>query len=400
MHRRSKCTIVVGALACAIVVIAGVCVPSGGQSRPAPATRPRTSELPQVRSLKELEALAEVDVGGGWRVRLAWASGGAEAGPWVLAYCQARYVGEGAPSVSFAGPWLGTALGPVFARLTRTDVATLRGREKISFQRSPLPKEAVYCCLVPLAWQGRYRLDIVTARGQMLAVAGFGVDRPQACLWQEFGWRDRRESAYSGPAWPLAAAPSYDGLRPVWPLEGPRAQLPEGPPSLPGQLPSEFTRPLPTSRRAGEAIEGLSLALADGQFVVKSAASMRTWPDLYLLARWWVNGKPIAAPLADGMSINISRAVTTGAEMKVPFHLPATLGQLKAGDKVEVQVMYSPGMVELLQRHGPDGGLGRAIAPDVPTSASPLLSNRLAFVVGAAAETRPATRSAEGKEGK
>lgn len=398
MRRRSECIVVVGALACAVVAVAGVCVPSAGQTRPAPAARPRSNELPQVRSLQELGALPEVDAGAGWRVRLAWARGGAEAGPWVLAYCQARYVGEGKPALSYSGPWLGTAVGPVFARLTRMDVATLRAQEKFSFQRSGLPKEAVYCCLVPLAVHGRFRLDVLTARGQVLAGQGFAVDQPRPCLWQEFGWRDRQDSAYSGPAWPLAASPNYDGLQPVWSLEGAQVRAAGGPPTLPGQLPSEFSPSLSTTRRAGEAIEGLSLALVDGQFVIKSAATMITWPDLHLLARWWVNGTPMAAPLADGVGISISRAVTTGKEMKVPFHLPATLGRLKPGDKVELQVVYSPAMIDLVSRQGPDVALARAIAHDAGTAAVPLLSNRLAIVLGAAADTRPApsTRPAGG----
>jgi hypothetical protein len=64
--------------------------------------------------------------------------------------------------------------------------------------------------------------------------------------------------------------------------------------------------------------------------------------DHRLLARWWVNGEPIAAPPAKHMGLKEARLLRMTKEIRVRFGLPATLGQLKSGDRVALQVLYTP----------------------------------------------------------
>ena len=70
---------------------------------------------------------------------------------------------------------------------------------------------------------------------------------------------------------------------------------------------------------------------------------MIDWPDELLLARWWVNGKAIVAEKG-GRNIlkSMSRKMELTSEMIVTFNYPTSLGAVKEGDKIALQVLYAP----------------------------------------------------------
>lgn len=138
----------------------------------------------------------------------------------------------------------------------------------------------------------------------------------------------------------------------------------------------DLARPKARSRHEGETIYGLDVAIEDGTLTVRSEMPMITWPDLHLLARWWVNGRPVRPARPESVrSISLGRLVSTGTEMRVDFRLPKTLGPLKVGDTVGLQLLYSPGMIAQL----PTFPCPETLASSSPTSTArvPLLSRRL-----------------------
>jgi hypothetical protein len=80
--------------------------------------------------------------------------------------------------------------------------------------------------------------------------------------------------------------------------------------------------------------------------------------------------------------ISIGREVTYAKEMRVAAGWPDHLGELKAGDKVGLQVLYSPAMARQIPPKNMFaralGALGRQEPGAAPV---PLLSNRIEFTV-------------------
>ena len=261
------------------------------------------------------------------------------------------------------------------------------------------PREGIYCGVVPTAWKGKFRLEVVTQDGKLLAERLVTVDKPASHCWWTFARvaHRRREGEpmcvvvrRSVPAWP-----AFQEFRAIWPPEDREVKF-VGDPPLPGRIPMGFDWLRYYAGRIGRAVRegevpcGLALSLEKGVFVVKCEAKMRRDPDHRLLARWWVNGKSVTwtkprdALLDDIMR---ARAVSYGKEMTVGFGLPARLGDLKVGDKVALQVLYTPGKHQWF--HNPNEMVfGRALQKlAVMTAGSheavhvPMLSNRIEFEV-------------------
>ena len=278
------------------------------------------------------------------------------------------------------------------------------------------PRQALYCRLVPVAWKGKYHVRVRSYDEKELVRTTFTINKPAPCYWMQFAG-----SKHSGnqekliekdtpthivrPS-PMAAVPKFNDIAPVWPTVdrkgNPLRASPKKNPSLPGQIPMglpwvEYYLK-PRTLKDGAVPRGLKLTLDKGDFLIRSETGMAvSYPDPHLLARWWVNGKPVLPPRAGGLSrISIGAKSMSGREIRVAFALPGTLGKLKPGDKIALQVMYSPTRIQQIPGNRfTEKQLFARECSTVPNV--PLLSNRLEFVVqeamlaGGAPTSRPTT---------
>ena len=123
----------------------------------------------------------------------------------------------------------------------------------------------------------------------------------------------------------------------------------------------------------------LVLALDGETLVVRSeGAGMVSWPDWYLLARWWVNGKPVpAARPAEERPVQFGRQVSVAREFRLPFGPPGVAGGLRPGDELTLQLLYAPhGVRELPQK---ESGMLSLVpfGPREDSARSPMLSNKV-----------------------
>ena len=168
---------------------------------------------------------------------------------------------------------------------------------------------------------------------------------------------------------PTAAMLEFDEL-PLWTSKTKLARRADGKTPLPGQIGAPPT---------------LKLSLEKEVFVIRSAATLIEQPEHYLLARWWVNGKLAAAKLDDArekFGRGLEPLIKGTRKMGVGFGLPASLGPLKAGDRVTLQVLYTPSRYQRITKNRWPDKLARAMMDLLPDMVSlPQLSNKLEFVV-------------------
>lgn len=361
------------------LLLASTTISRGAEQQPA--------AIEKIGTLEKLRALEPVDAGDGWTVRVGLGQGGKEAGPWKLLYCLATHNGgESLVRITHDGACHGKPLGPVFWDI-EDGKARVRERSRCAFATT-LPAEAIYCAAVPVAWEGRYEIVVLSTKGARLLQGSFAVEEVRPPVWHDFAELRRREGEqYFGLRRATrAAVPCFNGLAPVWRGDAEVKVLAhrDGTP-LPGRVPLEgawqtlATGEATTLRQGDSLPPALRLSLQDTVLVLDSPVPLLTWPDERLLARWWVNGSPVVASLGDGVQLREhARLVTYGKRMQVRLGLPLTLGDLQAGDEVTLQVLYSPGDLELPAKTRAPHALLRALhggkgeAPPVP-----LLSNRL-----------------------
>ena len=343
------------------------------------AVRAAAADVPEiaiVRSVEELRQAAPHRLGNGWEIRLGLADGGAEAGPWKLLYCLARWVGEGEPRIHIEGAVEGKMLGPVFYTVR------MPGRERRALAKMAMAAmaggEGLYAAVVPVAWRGEFDLDVFAAQGELVARRRLAVKAAEPCYWAQFALGRERLVLKGAAPWVVrrevaAAIPQFSEALSLWPANAKREalRLAEGGEPLPGQVPSRH----PAHR--------LTLALEDDAFAIRSKVKMVVWGDRRLLARWWVNGKAILPPRPDGVeALRVGRAVTRGKSVRVAFALPGFLGTPRAGDRIGLQVLYSPAMIRPLPKARAEEELLHALADaDVRNARVPMLSNRLDFLL-------------------
>jgi len=352
----------------------------------------KVSTLQNVRTLADLKRCEELKVDDTpWRVRIGLGDGGAEAGPWKLVYCLANHTGDGDATLSHEGQTPGQMLGPVFLDVLAADDAELGPSRGMSAMQRTLPgRQCLFAAVVPTAWEGTYRLRIRSPAGHLLAARRLQVTDPPPCYWAEFAIEQDRDAARDEPAWAVrgnatAAWPNYGGIQLLLVFDNHKFSDDFERLELPGTIPmarqwSSLFGVQRVSLKLGEAPPPLlRLSQADDVLTIDSDVKIVTWADLHLLARWWVNGKPVLPPRPDGVRmIDLARKVTYGNRMRVSLTLPDMLGEVKAGDRVDLQVLYVPGGSVQLPRHRMSGEMALAVsAPAGPAASVPLLSNRL-----------------------
>jgi hypothetical protein len=356
-----------------------------------PVNLPPPIEIAQVHSLAELKAQPLISVAGNWQVRLGWADSGPDGGPWKLVYCYAEYLGrDRAPKIPAISRGQAVTLGPVQVLVTDPD----------SSETAPpvlgpgwdlgttIGREGVFCATVPAAWPGRYRLSVFDAQRQKVAETILEIEEPQPCYWQELAdlvWEQSPIGPQSAVALdPAAVRPTFESLRPVWnPGREAETKQADATPGLPGQVPGArfWMGDYALSAAAGEDPRGLSLTRQGRNLLIQSRLPIFLGPDMNMAARWWVNGEAVEVGLSDTPVLDTNLKMPEGGtEMRVGLRLPATLGELRVGDKVAVQVMYVPGRVERILESREYSVVRTAQRISTMTNL-PLLSNRLELEV-------------------
>jgi len=363
--------------------------------------------LSDVRTLADLTQCKELKVDDTpWRVRIGLGDGGDEAGPWKLVYCLASYAADGDATLSHEGQTPDLMLGPVFVEVLGDDDTKLGQPRGMSAMQRTLPgRKCLFAAVVPTAWEGTYRLRIRSPSGQLLAERRLKVTDPPPCYWAEFAIKQDRDAARGEPAWavsfdPAAARPACGNVQPLFVFDHrkfacdfERLELP-GTIPLPHQWSSIFGIQWGPVKLGEAPPPLLRLSQAAGVLTIDSDVKIVTWADLHLLARWWVNGEPVLPPRPDGVSmIGLARRVAYGNRMRVSLALPDMLGEVKAGDRVALQVLYVPGGSVQLPRNRMSGEMALGLsAPAGPAASVPLLSNRLELDIVSAEDTEDGVR--------
>jgi len=341
-------------------------------------------EIAAVTEFDQLRNQTPIQLENGWELRFGLGAGGTEAGPWQLLYCLASCTNQDdSPTLAYKGELLGERLGPVFYRVLMDRETPLAVCGQTMFADEDVPPEGLYCGMVLTAWQGKYHVEVLSQDDRVIASRTIDVAKPRALYWQEFA-RQKGTILQS----PVAARPEFVGTWPLWENGGRiSSQLRQRCP-LPGKVPTPTAWVDHVGRKArairvGERICPLKLSLKDGHFVIQSPVKLVDWPDYYLLARWWVNGQPVLPRRPEEISMrSIGRQVSFTTEMQIQFGLPDTLGKLKVGDTISLQVLYSPAMIEQVPTSRISLALLRAASPhDANVAAMPMTSNRIEFAV-------------------
>lgn len=339
-------------------------------------------EIPTATHFDQLRSQRPIRLGDNWEVRLGLGDGGAEAGPWRLLYCLANWTNENeSPSLAYKGESLGESLGPVFYRVSMDGETPLAACARVMFAAENTPPEGLYCGMVLTAWQGKYHVEILSQDDRIIARRTINVPQPRPLYWQEFA--QQKGTILQSP---VAARPAFAGTWPLWENGGRIASQLQQRCPLPGAIPTPnvwigYVGRKATAIREGEVNYPLALSLTEGDFVVRSPVKLVDWPDLYLLARWWVNGQPIAPHRPEGISMRaIGRQVSFTKEMRIRFGLPDTLGKLEPGDKIGLQVLYSPAMIGQVPVSTGSHACLKATRPhDSRQATVPMTSNRIEF---------------------
>ncbi len=353
-------------------------------------------EIPDVKTIEQLEKTEPILLPRGVEVRLGLGEAGAEAAPWKLLYCQWDSRGKGEkPKPTDRRYALGEPLGPVYWTLDPEGPTRLEQARKWEAGGTG-PAKGLHCAVIPAAWEGRFVLRVLAEDHKVIQQRLLAAEKPPPCEWQPFA-ELRRGAEVRGACVArrksFAAIPRTEGHARVWPPYGLSWDRQSRGTPLPGRIPVEapwnsvLTKELIVAPAAGGGThvprQPLKLSIEKSVFVVRSDETMQEWPDLFLLARWWVDGKPVAAERSDAAElIQLGRQVTYAKELRVGMGWPDALGQLKAGDTVGLQVLYSPCVYRQLPKAWPGWDENVPMFQlDGSTSALPRLSNRLDFAV-------------------
>ncbi len=350
--------------------------------------------IADVRSLDDLRGLKGVSVDKSWEIRVGLGDGGNDSGPWTLVYCLARHLGQEERSVF---PFIRDAvepLGPV-----KLEVAWDKQERMMDATRRDVPRmevkrgvELLFCTAVVLNHAGICHISIRRANDALLLARDVEVKEPRTRLWHSLAALERYTDVAGDTRFryrmldtTMEHRPEYGGMRRM-PIDAAPKIDPAGYPAtaslLPGAIPmcEEWWSPLFPGVKLGAENVALELSLKDGEIIVRSkVGKMVDWADEYLLARWWVNGKPIVPPPGRPSMRMAGRRVGETDQMTIVFGLPQTLGKLRLGDKVGLQVLYCPdGTTPITDELGM--ALHRA-AGETGALSAPLLSNRIEFAV-------------------
>jgi hypothetical protein len=321
-----------------------------------------------VKTLDDLRKVPPVALAGGQEVRVGITEG-AEGFAGRLLYC---LLGESRPDANDPGGDPEACVGPLMVRI----VEGREGNEVTgALPEAPPPRggESFCCTVVPTPGVGTYHVELVEGKSKdraerVVLRSTIEVKQATPCYWHRFAVAAEGEgNQFVMAPQPTAARPRFAGAAEFgWPAEA-KAEMP-----LDGV---DREQPLEVS---------VDLSVAEPQVHVKASKEILDSAKDHLLARWWVNGKPIVATApeakpgkAQGWRMSFTK------EMTVPLALPKTLGPLKEGDRVSVQLLYCPAGIKPCYADKPPAAKAQQFIPRIIShpASLPRVSNVVEIVV-------------------
>jgi hypothetical protein len=325
--------------------------------------------IPVVKTLDDLRKAPPVALAGRQEVRIGITEG-AEGFGGRLLYC---LLGESRPDASDPGGDPEAWLGPLMVRI----VEEREGNEVTgALPEAPPPRggESFCCTVVPTPAVGTYQVELVEAKGKdrpaerVVMRSTIEVKEAIPCYWHSFavladGEGDRVVMAPQ----PTAARPRFAGAAEFgWPADA------KGKTALDGL---DREEPLELS---------VDLSVAEPQVHVKAPSQILDSAKDHLLARWWVNGKPITASAPEPKAAKPQgwRILFT-KELSMPLVLPKSLRALKEGDKVSLQLLYCPAGIKPSYAGKPPASKQQQFVPRIIShpASLPRVSNLVEIVV-------------------
>ena len=343
--------------------------------------------IPDVRTLADLRRLPVVRTDVGYDVRVGLADPGPEAGPYKLIYCLAApRPGAATRRDGDVGRY---ALGPLNVEVARDhDVRELAVQRAVEVAARG---EWLACQALPVNWSDGLTVRVYAGR-TLLMERPLGRSERRTLYWSRFAvdptapqHRPADAEATVDPD-PSPACPAFDEwshlLRrpPVTrPATSPIGSVDDAP--LPGStdLPAEW-RQFYYPAAAGPL---LRLTFDGDRFVITPDGPVTTGGPLsrHLLARWWVNGRPVPIVGGDHAARKQYALQLTGHVRSEPrtvrFGLPAAVGTLHPGDTVGLQLLWAERTADVSDGlpRAADQRLAQAVSLDAPPV--PIPTNRL-----------------------
>jgi len=377
-------------------------------------------EIADVHSLAQLKAVEPIHMASGWDIRLGISDGGAEAGPWDLIYCLVDWNDGDRPIVEYAP----NDFGPVHVQVAFDSPSLSEANRAERDMASMTSAHRLYINAFPVAWKCTCYVHAYLNDRTPVAQKKIDISSVKPCYWATV-------ATYKNVGDPgdvtkpvaqfvhdsYAAMPGFPSMLPAVldPAEdsADNAKRPAGnylPGAVPvnehwisfGGKPSQATRPIDATRPSypvSVQIEGgvFRIARVDGQAFGSNPRN--------LLARWWLNDKPVEAPRATHQlfmeqATQMLGMWQNGTALSIEEGIPAWLGAVKAGDVVGVQFLCSAANPSLICENATSqfGMMQQleAVWNQDRQAQIPLLSNKITFAVTpqllAAATTTPSSR--------
>jgi len=374
----------------ALFVLLSGCSPQG--------VRSGVPEIARVSTFAELKAVDPVVLAEGWEIRLGLSDSGPDGGPWKLLYCLERYAdvaetdeSRGIRETEFPT----TPIGPVRFSVDDPDSPPGERYASLAGQEHGFGRDALYCALIPTAWRGDYRIRVYANDGRILRQTILRVEESRPSYWIPFaaeqdmtegsGDNDGESPAEVPDDEVTASYPRISGSNCIWLC----ARAPEGVDGepLPGRLPGPGAKSLFDLPEENGKWGSCPLRLSVDGDVIRIDTPKPVLGSSHaghLLARWWLNGQPVAATLAQLPWGRLYRgSAGSVAGYRLAFHVPEFV-RASAGDRIGLHVLYSPGGFRPLTSERVASveviihGLVRDPPLD-PRELVPLLSNQIEF---------------------
>lgn len=360
------------------------------------------SKIAEVSTIAELKAVSPILLAKGWEIRLGVSDAGPDGGPWKLLYCLERHTEDTDAYESHSRGVKETELstkplGPVRFSVDDPGSPPKQRYGSLASQVRMIAGDAVFCALIPIAWKGDYRIRVYANDGRVLEQRILRIDENHTSYWMpfvaEYDITDDPEEEHDiqSPAEVLdnegtSSHPNIRGTCCIWRGASESADIDREP--LPGRLPGPRAGPLFGLPEEEGPASSSSLKLSvDGNILRIDAPApvLRSSLARHLLARWWLNGQPVAAHLArDESRRKYSRSSQFVASFQLGLSVPGCV-HASTGDRVGLQIVYCPaGYSPLPSRRRAVDAISQSLqaAPDLyPWQKVPLLSDRIEFTV-------------------
>ncbi|MFP4354622.1 MAG: hypothetical protein ACLFUJ_05815 [Phycisphaerae bacterium] len=365
--------------ACVLLILLCLSALAGGEER----DESKPADIPAVKNLGALRQLEPVGMYGNWQIRAGLAEAGEFAGPWKLLCVHLKYAGKPDGDRSLKIPERSLArdrIGPLTWRIKSVGVKiaeALIQEHLMDEQRKDEPVERLFVQPVPAWTKGRFDLELFNPKTKkLLAETRIEVPADRHDHWvllAEPG--EAGEGEISMRASLKRRLPQFsDPHQAAWTLQPGQKPDPRILGSMPGRLGPDT--PWPAEAFGGKKPAGkgphypLELEAAEQGLKIRSLTHLRSDPDCYLV-RWWVDGKAVVLPRKQVAVDELVQRTRLLAEQQnhlliLPWRLPDYLGDLKVGQKLTCQVIYSPHGTSELPKLSWAGGLDKLRAiPEV-----------------------------------